>query len=146
MRFAVIYEVDFPRSEYVSWYAPPDRRQWTLTECGEGGESNWDYYGEVNGWRHRKWVATLTKAQFAKFADWCELTALATENLGSLGAPGLGPCLVPAIAFERVSDCVDGSACAYVTPIPEIKGKPDLEITRARWERIRGAVLGLWGG
>ncbi|HEX6986383.1 MAG TPA: hypothetical protein VF170_13455, partial [Planctomycetaceae bacterium] len=90
--------------------------------------------------RHGKWAALLTREQFDEFVEATGLYAENTETMGSLGAPGFGWGWAPAVSF--VSDDPDAIQSAYVTPIPET--------TRARsderdWERVRGAVLAVYG-
>lgn len=148
MLFSVIYEVDIPRSkhpldrqheELLTWYRPPKHRtRWDLTEC-----SDWDL--DVDGetpYKHRKWVALLTKAQFLEFLDGVYIQAEDVETMGSLGAPGLGLGVSPAIAYNGSGDH-GVYQCAYVTPIPQPVGWPeDKGFSERDWRRVRAAIFG----
>lgn len=135
MQFSVIYSVDVPQGTSIKHYAPPQVRQWNLTEGNDQYE-----YGYLEGrWekgKHRKWTALLTRKQFNAFVNKLGLYAERTETMGSLGAPGLGFGWSPAISFT--GDHEDAIVNAYVTPIPETKKAGGDE---RDWERVRGAVL-----
>lgn len=141
MLFSVIYWFDCHGDVSVQNYNPPQRHLWQLTE---GDESyDYDYLGEeyAKG-KHRKWVAVLTRKQFDRFVSDCNLWAEETETGGSLGAPGLGLGLSPAIRFqgEDIYRAIDIGA--YVTPVPEVCTKRDGQPFGKRdWERVRRAVL-----
>jgi hypothetical protein len=140
MQFSVIYSVDIPVHERISRFTPPHvRKLWDRTEGDEQYE-----YGYLEGdWkrgRHRKWCAILDKEQFEEFIAHCGLFAEDVETMGSLGSPGFGFGWSPAIAF-RSDDC-DAIVNAYVTPMPEVRKDHGDE---RDWERIRGAVLSLYG-
>lgn len=139
MQFSVIYSVDVPADEDVLAYAPPNVAEWDETE----GDEQYDY-GYLEGcWEnghHRKWAAILTREQFNDFVDHCGLTADSTPTMGSLGAPGFGFVWAPAISFN--SDDPSAVQSAYVTPIPEVSKK---HADGRDWERVRGAVLAVYG-
>ena len=119
MHFSVIYDVDCPADTDVLDYAPPHvDTLWDETE----DDSQYDFSyleGQWDGGHHRKWCALLTKKQFDKFVEHCGLFAESTETLGSLGAPGLGYGLSPAISFNSSNS--DAFVNAYVTPIPSTR-------------------------
>lgn len=140
MLFSVIYSASTPEGVDVMDYAPPQVSDlWDETEDDDQYE-----YGYLEGcWEHghhRKWCALLTREQFEEFIEQCGLFAEDVQTLGSLGAPGFGFGWAPAISFR--SDDPDCIASAYVTPIPEVEkqgfGERD-------WERVRGAVLAVYG-
>lgn len=64
--------------------------------------------------------------------------------MGSLGAPGFGFGWAPAICFE-----LEGGNWweqAYVTPLPEVKRRdPEKGMTERDWERVKAAVLSMYG-
>ena len=60
--------------------------------------------------------------------------------MGSLGAPGFGVGWVPAISFN--GDNPDAIQNAYVTPMPETKRE---KCSERDWQRVRGAVLAVYG-
>jgi hypothetical protein len=60
--------------------------------------------------------------------------------MGSLGAPGFGFGWAPAISFR--SDDPDAIQNAYVTPIPEVERE---SCDERDWQRVRGAVLAVYG-
>ncbi len=139
MQFSVIYSADTPGDTDVLDFAPPDLDLWDETEDDNGYE-----YGYLEGcWEqghHRKWCGILNRQQFQEFVDRCGLFAETTETMGSLGAPGLGFGLSPAISFR--SDNPDAIQSAYVTPVPEVRKQHG---TKRDWRRIRGAVLAMYG-
>ncbi len=139
MKFSVIYSVDVPEDEDISRFAPPDLDLWDETEGDEQYE-----YGYLEGcWEngsHRKWCTMLDREQFDEFVERCGLFAESTETMGSLGAPGFGFGWAPAISFR--SDDPDAIQSAYVTPIPEVERE---SCDERDWERVRGAVLSVYG-
>jgi hypothetical protein len=139
MQFSVIYSVDVPADEDVLGYAPPNVAEWDETEGDEQYE-----YGYLEGcWEnghHRKWAAILDREQFEEFISRCGLTADSTPTMGSLGAPGFGFGWSPAISFD--SNDPNAIQCAYVTPIPEVSRT---HADERDWERMRGAVLAVYG-
>jgi len=137
MHFSVIYSVDVPADEDVLDYAPPNIADWDETEDDDQYEYSYLEGCWENG-HHRKWAAILDREQFEEFIDHCGLTADSTPTMGSLGAPGFGFGWAPAISFN--SDDPSAIQCAYVTPIPK-KGHAD----ERDWERVRGAVLAVYG-
>ena len=138
MQFSVIYSVDTPADVDVLDYAPPVLDFWDETE----DDDQYEYAYLEGRWEeghHRKWCALLTREQFDKFVDHCGLVAEDVQTLGSLGAPGCGFGLAPAISFR--SDDPDAIQSAYVTPIPETTK----EVLDDRdWERVRSAVLAVY--
>jgi hypothetical protein len=60
--------------------------------------------------------------------------------MGSLGAPGCGFGLAPAISF--ISDGPDAIQSAYVTPLPEVRKE---NCGEGDWDRVRSAVLAVYG-
>lgn len=139
MLFSVIYSVDCPSDEDVNGLAPPDTELWNQTEGDEQYELDYLEGSWENG-HHRKWAAILNREQFDQFVEHCGLTAEDVETMGSLGAPGFGFGWAPAISF----DGHDRNALqnAYVTPIPEVERETCDE---RDWERVRGAVLAVYG-
>jgi hypothetical protein len=140
MLFSVIYSVDVPADTDVLTYAPPHVDElWDETE----GDSQYDLSyleGEWENGSHRKWCAVLDREQFDEFVAHCGLVADSTETLGSIGAPGLGFGVSPAISFE--SGNPDALQNAYVTPLPEVRKK---HATKRDWKRVKRAVLAMYG-
>ena len=141
MLFSVIFSVYCPRSESIARFRPPQHRTlWQLTECDESYD-----YGYLEGeWlkgKHRKWCGLLTKEQFTDFVDHTCMFAEDVETMGSIGAPGFGYSLAPAISFR--DDGEDRAIRnAYVTPVPETK-KDGFD--ERDWRRVRQAVLNVYG-
>lgn len=137
--FSIIYSFDCARSERVEKYAPPPelRKKFELTE----GDS--EYEGRWKKGKHRKYGAVLSPEEFDSFVRARCLTAEDTETGGSLGAPGIGLCLVPAISFKYGNS--QAYLTAYVTPIP--KGEPPAteRDSDAVWESVRSLVLREYG-
>ncbi|MFA4971503.1 MAG: hypothetical protein WC683_02740 [bacterium] len=140
MKFSVIYSFDIARGASVSEYRPPCIRQW---QCTEGDESA-DYSEVFPHGKHRKYCAILTRKQFDKFVEQCGLDADTCETMGSLGAPGCGFGLAPAISFNGRPEDNWAIVNAYVTPIPEVErtwqGRSEASEEQA-WYRIREAML-----
>lgn len=164
MEFSVIYSFDVRRDQSVEPYNPPKnqrRRLWDLTEGNEQYE--FDYLGEsYKHGKHRKWCALLTRKQFDEFVSHTGIYPEDVETLGSLGAPGCGFGLAPAISFNGGPD-VYGKPIwqnAYVTPLPEVEPnwerfeRPLLDAKtikehKARrsdqvWDRIKRAILSVY--
>jgi hypothetical protein len=141
MLFSVIYSVDAPEGEDIDAYAPPQVEElWQLTEGDE--ECGYTYLeGSWENGQHRKWCAVLDRDQFDEFVSKLGLYAEDVETMGSLGAPGLGYGVSPAISFTR--DDPDAILSAYVTPMPEV-GKEHGD--ERDWRRVRQAVLSVYGG
>jgi hypothetical protein len=140
MQFSLIYSVDVPEGVDVMDYSPPHVEElWDETEDDDQYE-----YGYLEGcWEnghHRKWCALLTREQFEEFIEHCDLFAEDVQTLGSLGAPGFGFGWAPAISFR--SDDPNAIQSAYVTPIPEVEKD---RFDERDWERVRGAVLAIYG-
>lgn len=140
MLFSVIYSLDTPADVDPLDYAPPQAGElWDQTE----GDGQYEYgylEGRWEGGHHRKWAALLTRAQFDEFVRRCGLTAEDVETMGSLGAPGFGFGCAPAVSFN--GDDPDAILNAYVTPIPETAKE---RLDDRDWERVRGAVLSVYG-
>ena len=138
-KFSVIYSADCPATEDISDFAPPNLDLWDETEDDDQYE-----YGYLEGcWEnghHRKWVAILDRDQFEEFVEHCGLQAEDVETMGSLGTPGCGFGWAPAISFT--SDDPDAIQSAYVTPLPEVRKEACDE---GDWERVRGAMLAVYG-
>lgn len=114
--FSIIYSVDVPKGVTLTQYVPPHyrKREWT---CTESGKSEYEYLeGDWEHGRHRKYCAILTFAEFCEFIDHVGLYVEKSQTLGSLGAPGLGYGLSPAVPFQ--SEDRNAIQSAYVTPIP----------------------------
>lgn len=139
MLFSVIYSVDVPSNEEVMEFAPPDLDQWDQTEGDESFEYSY-LEGKWEEGHHRKWSAMLNRKQFDAFINRCGLLAEDVKTMGSLGAPGFGYGWAPAMSFW--ADDPVAIANAYVTPIPETTKSTYNEND---WERVRGAVLSVYG-
>ena len=141
MLFSVIYSCDAPMSERIGRYWPQHRRRWVLTENSNGQPNDWN--GEWKC-RHRKWCGILTKAEFETFIGALGLDAEDVETMGSLGAPGCGYGLVPAVSFIGGYDAI---LSAYVTPLPLARTLADLDRGPRRpfdehdFERIHRAMI-----
>jgi len=85
-------------------------------------------------------VAILDRDQFDDFVKNCGLHAEDVQTLGSLGAPGFGVGWAPAISF--ISDDPVAIQSAYVTPLPEVRREHGRD---GDWDRVRRAVLGVYG-
>lgn len=127
MLFSVIYEFDCAMDIPVKRHMPANRRLFQITEQSDGEPSDW--CGELfdGKCKHRKLCALLTRKQFDKFVESTYLRPESCETGGSLGAPGLGFGLSPAIAFNGRDDEYGGIQCAYVTPLPMVYNLEDLE-------------------
>lgn len=137
--YSVIYSVDVPADESIVPYAPPNRfRFWKQTEGNE------EYaYGYLEGvWskgKHRKWCATLTQRQFDAFVRKLDLRAEDVETMGSLGAPGFGVSLAPAISFDVPCEYTNVIGNAYVTPCP--KDSHDFWPDEKAWRTVRQQII-----
>lgn len=144
MRFSVIYEFDIPMGRSVSGLTPRTRSM-RLMEREDGEPSDWcsDLWGGKV--KHRKWAGLLNKAQFLRFIDEAGLIAESTETMGSLGAPGCGYGIVPAVSFR--GDEEDSIQSAYVTPLLEVEPKAPMTEERSEraWRRVRAAMLRQFG-
>jgi hypothetical protein len=141
MLFSIIYSVNVPKDKSIKCGQPPKLHNWQLTERSEGNPD--DFLTEIEGYKHRKYVAILDKKHFEEFLNDLSLTAENVETMGSLGAPGFGPVIVPAISFRSelawYYDSIDASA--YVTPIPRVQR----DWSERDWQRIRKVVIGMYG-
>lgn len=140
MLFSVIYSVDVPEGVDVAEFEPPRRDElWDQTE----GDESYEYSYLEGRWEqgaHVKLCAILNRQQFNDFVQHCGLHAEDVQTMGSLGAPGCGYGVSPAISFTSYSE--DAIQSAYVTPLPET-AKERLE--ERDWNRVRGAVLAIYG-
>jgi hypothetical protein len=140
MKFSVIYSIDVAQGTRLQQFMPPSlRRYWSQTE----GDASYELAYIGGRWKrgkHRKYCALLpNEAAFKEFVDYCGLYADDVETMGSLGAPGFGWGLAPAISF---TGDVDGAfLSAYVTPIPGTK-PPKTKAAMARaWKRLRAGII-----
>ncbi|WP_417737023.1 hypothetical protein [Rosistilla oblonga] len=139
MLFSVIYSVDVPSDESIDAFAPPTLDLWDETE--DDDQYQYDYLeGEWENGHHRKWCGLLDRTQFQDFVDHCGLMAEDTETMGSLGAPGLGFGVSPAISFTSGDPCAIQSV--YVTLVPETKCR---SVGLGDWERVKSAVVAVYG-
>lgn len=116
LSYSVIYSFDTDGS--VSTSKPPHyKKLWDMTECDD--IPPWieitDKHDSFPFHRHRKYCALLTYEQFCEFMEDLGLH-YECETMGSIGAPGCGMGLAPALSFSA-SD-YDRHLNAYVTPIP----------------------------
>lgn len=136
MQFSVIYSFDVTRDRSVEPYNPPKRQRRKLWDLTEGDEQyDYDDLGErYEKGKHRKWCALLTRKEFDEFIAHTYLIPEACETMGSLGAPGCGFGLSPAISFNGERDAYGEPVYqnAYVTPIPDVV---------PRWERFERPLL-----
>ena len=141
MLFSVIYSADCDPALSIRQYSPANLKQWDLTERADGEPDEWcgEWWG--GKCKHRKWCAVLTRPQFEAFLNKACIYPSDTETMGSLGAPGLGHGVSPAICFDDFRD--DAILNAYVTPIPQVERKRDLtpEEEERVWQRLRHAVI-----
>ena len=139
MQFSVIYTADTPHGVDVELFAPPEPQPWDQTEDDEQYE--YDYLeGCWECGHHRKWCAILDRKQFDAFVEKCGLSAEDVETMGSIGAPGIGFGWAPAISFN--GDNSNAIQNAFVTPIPDVSRE---ECSERDWERVRNAVLAVYG-
>lgn len=137
MLFSVIYDVDIPSDANMDFYTPPRVEElWQQTEDDSSSECN-DIWP---GCQHRKWAAVLNREQFDEFVEKLSVYADSAETMGSIGAPGLGYGVSPAISFSSGAD--DAVMSAYVTPIPEVSKKC---FDERDWQRVRKAMLSVYG-
>lgn len=138
MKFYIIYSISCQRVESIKQFQPPNVKSWNCTE--DDSCYDYDYLGGdyING-KHRKYVNTLTKAQFKRFVDRCQLVAQDVETMGSLTEFGL----IPAISFDSEMDWAIINA--YVTPIPENHKGEELQRSDKHWDWIKKAILDLHG-
>ena len=139
MLFSIIYSADCPAEIDITEFAPPEPELFDETE-----DDDQYSYGYLEGdWlegHHRKWCGILNRSQFQEFVDHTGLFAEDIETLGAIGGPGFGIAWAPAISFTH--DDPQAIQSAYVTPIPEVQRS---EFTQRDWERVRRAVLSLFG-
>ena len=167
MKFGVIYTIEWDDDHwqgecpFESGDAPEDF-DISLFEMTEDGEGDTDIY--ENG-RSRKYVSRhlLTRDQFDAFLRYTRLVAVETETMGSIvgGKWGMG-WWVPAIPFQDSGSGDEFFEDAYVTPVPDVPprqfavDKTDQfglasavldqnEYMTQRWERVRKAVISVYG-
>jgi len=148
MHFSVIYDVEVAQHQSIVPFRPHRSDLWTLTEHNL-------YISratEDDTTKQRKWVALLTRKQFEAWLERMPyyFTPDSIETCGSLGAPGLGMGLSPAISWSAPDLCYEfpnALYCeAYVTPIPDICNWPnDKRFDERNWQRIRHAILHYYG-
>jgi hypothetical protein len=130
--FSIIYSVDVSKGTSLTNLTPPNYpRRW---QCTEKEESERFPKG-----RYRKHVAILSFEEFCDFLEHVGLVVEKTRTLGSLGAPGCGFGLSPAVPFMSYDD--DSVQNAYVTPLFPIRDDPILpgfpeDIRMLDWEPI----------
>lgn len=140
MLFSVIYSVDTTEFDDIDSYAPPQVEElWDQTEGDEQCEYTYLEGAWENG-QHRKWAAVLDREHFDEFVSKLGLYADSTPTMGSIGAPGLGFGVSPAISFSR--DDPDAILSAYVTPVPETNKEHGDE---RDWNRVVNAVVAVYG-
>ena len=128
--FSIIYSIDIPKGVRLKQYTPPKYRVkgWKCTESIDGTKKDPAEYGYLdeeskNGgfqWtlgKHRKHCAVLNFVDFCEFIYMLDLVVEKCHTMGSLGAPGCGYGISPAVPF-RIPDERDTITCCYVTPIP----------------------------
>jgi len=119
-QFSIIYSIDVPtrpdRDEGLDCLTPPDygKRGWVCTE--RGPSEDYDARMGFRPGRHRKHCAVLSFAQFCDFIEHCGLYVEKCQTMGSIGAPGCGFGLVPAVPFQ--ADHYASFVSCYVTPMP----------------------------
>jgi len=152
MRFSVIYSIDCAKNLHIKQFYPKNMRPWTITE-DDSGMSGGDYDDIfTKGSKHRKMCAWLTKEQFLKFQNDCNIYADDVETMGSIGAPGFEFGLAPAISFSDSSrDIVDEDygyiLNAYVTPVPCYPDESPIRedgLNERDWERTRSVVIAMF--
>lgn len=130
--FSVIYSVDlFNDRDRFSRFCPKNFHVWSKTEDNRE-KYDIDLYS-----RHRKYVGFLSEKQFKQFLDMDLVFASSTRTMGSLGAPGLGYGLSPAMLFDNHEN--DILLSAYVTPIPVVSETPlfpDLPMGGNAWDVV----------
>lgn len=137
--FSVIYSADWdPLTHNCSAFRPRNIKLWDLTEIVDNKEGS-----DIEGWKHRKWVALLSHKQFDRFIQETQMFADPVETGGSIGAPGFGFGWAPAICFC----CEDDGTFytnMYVTPIPKLKDGEE-KISEEMWDEIKADILEQYG-
>ena len=144
MKFSVIYEFECGMDDSVSRYTFKTR-SFDLTERYDGEPSEWCSDLWNGKCKHRKYAGILNRNQFDEFVRQTEVWADDVETLGSIGAPGFGYGVAPAISFSNNDPDVIQSA--YITPIPSVEPKQEITPERSEriWYRVRNAVLSVYG-
>ncbi len=144
MRFSIIYEFDCPMTSSVRAYTFRSRSLF-LTERSDGEASEWcsDLWDSKG--HHRKYAGILSRDQFSKLINQTGMWAEDVETMGSIGAPGFGFGVAPAISFRN--DDPDVIQSMYVTPLIDVEPKRPVTPERAEltWNRVRRAVLSVYG-
>lgn len=145
MKFSVIYSFDCPHDVSVRDFTPTPRKIWQQTEGDESYELS-HLEGRWEKGKHRKMCAMLNFKQFEHFLLDTDLVADSTETMGSIGAPGCGFGVAPAISFIN-SDCDNCYANAYVTPIPgeEPPEGYNAEMADEAWDQVKELILKRYG-
>ena len=148
MLFSVIYEFECGMGDSIRKYLPRQRRLFITTERSDGEKSDWCSELWGGKCRHRKLCAVLTKDQFKRFLDDTGLFIEDCRTMGSLGAPGCGFGLSPAVSFSN--DDPDSIQSAYVTPLPlayslrDLNNGPRRQFAEDDFERVRKAMLSVY--
>jgi len=141
MLYSVVYSVDCPRDVSIVQFLPKQRKLFDTTEDDSSREYSY-LGGEWEKGKHRKLCALLDRKQFERFLDDTGMRSEDVETMGTIGAPGFGFGIVPAIAFK--GDDIDSIQSAYVTPVPEKEPPDDEERQHRIWERLRRALIKLY--
>lgn len=141
MLYSVVYSVDCPKGISIAQFLPTQRKLFKTTE--DDDSRGYGYLGgEWEKGKHRKLCALLNRKQFERFLDDTGMKSEDVETMGTLGAPGFGIGLVPAIAF--IGDTPESIQCAYVTPVPDKEPPNDEERQYRIWRRLRRAIIKLY--
>ena len=142
VEFSIIYEFDISCQDKVGRYKPKPDSKFKLTECSDGEPSDW--CAELFGGKckHRKYIGILTEEQMEVFIDYCCIYASDVETMGSLGSPGCGPGLAPAVSFSSQDD-PDVIDSAYITPLCDPEGVDESNAEEFR-QAIRQAIIKKW--
>jgi hypothetical protein len=89
-----------------------------------------------------KAMGVLNKRQFAALIDDLGAFAEDVQTLGTLGGPLSLGC-VPDVSFRCESPCL--IECIRVTPFPCNRAGEPLEGNEQTWDRLRGAMLAVFG-
>jgi len=129
--------------DFCVWFKTEDDDQYEYDYLADDPDDPNDPY---IGGHHGKWCAILTQPMFDLFVAECSLLAEDCQTMGSLGAPGFGLSLAPAISF-RDDETEPGiiTSNAYVTPIPEdddgYTHPTNEDETAELWEQIRNTII-----
>lgn len=141
MLFSIIYSIDVPNDGHLKNFFPRKEILEKFDETEDDSNHEYDYLmGCWENGHHSKLCGILNKEEFKKFIDDTGLWAEDVETMGSIGAPGLGYGVSPAISF--ISGKYDAILSAYITPIPEASRERCKE---SDWNRVKNAVLRMFG-